>query len=283
MLKQGDPVVAPGIYDCLTARLVESAGFEVALVSGAAVAASVLGVPDLGLISMAEVLTQTRNIARCVSIPVIADCDNGYGNPINVRRTVQEFESAGVAGLFIEDQISPKRCGHFDGKDIVDETEMVAKISAACDARQDSDLLIVARTDAIAVGGVEDAIRRGHAYRAAGADVLFIEAPRSVEEIRRVGDEFRTAGTPLMINMVEGGRSPLLSVAELATLGYRLISFSGSLQKAALHSMAELLGDLRSSGSVVSFYPRRMASLDQRSALLGLAEYTELEQRYRTS
>jgi len=256
---------------------VEQAGFEAVFVSGSAVAAALLGVPDLGLMSMAEVLGQTRNIVRAVGIPVIADCDNGYGNPINVTRTVQEFEAAGVAGLFIEDQVAPKRCGHFAGKQIVSCVEMVRKIEAAVEARRDADLLLIARTDAGALEGLDGAFKRARAYVQAGAEMVFVEAPESLAELRAIGRELATI--PLMVNMVEGGKTPLLAVADLAELGFKLITFSGSVQKVAIHAVQGLLRELRQNGSVDCWYPDRMVSLDQRSAVLGLAEYSELEGR----
>lgn len=280
LLERPGPIVAPGVYDCLTARLVERAGFEATIVTGAGVAASILGVPDLGLVSMTEALTQTRNIANSVSIPIVADCDTGYGNPINVRRTVHEFEAAGAAALFIEDQVSPKRCGHFAGKQVIEAAEMVQKICAAVDVRSDPDLVLIARTDARAVHGPDEAIRRAGQYVEAGADMIFVEAPHSREELETIGRELAPLNAPLMVNLVEGGRTPMVPVHELSEMGYKLVTFSGSLQKTAIHAMQELLTALHDTGDVAGFYPGRMVSLEERSEILGLPRFFELERRY---
>lgn len=280
LLAGADAVVAPGVYDCLSARVAAASGAQAAIVTGAGVAASVLGTPDVGLLTMSEVLTQTRNIARSVEIPVVADCDTGYGNPINVQRTVREFESAGVAGLFIEDQVSPKRCGHFAGKQIVAAGEMVQKIRAAVDARVDDDLLLIARTDARAVDGPNEAIRRAGLYVEAGAEMLFVEAPHSTDELAQIGRELSPLGVPLMVNLVEGGKTPLVPVAELSEMGFSFVSFSGSLQKTAIAAMQEVATSLLATGEVTAFYPDRMVSLEERSELLGLPEYFALERRY---
>ena len=275
-------VIAPGVYDCLSARIAERAGAQATIVTGAGVAASVLGTPDVGLLTMTEVLNQTRNIARSVSIPVVADCDTGYGNPINVQRTVREFEDAGVAALFIEDQVSPKRCGHFTGKQIIAAEDMVQKIRAAVDARSDADLTLIARTDARAVAGPDEAIRRARLYVDAGAEMLFVEAPHSVDELRRIGDELQSLHVPLMVNLVEGGRTPLVAVKELADMGFSLVSFSGSLQKTGIAAMQAMVSSLLQTGEVTQFYPDAMVSLEERSELLGLPAFFELERRYAT-
>jgi 2-methylisocitrate lyase-like PEP mutase family enzyme len=282
LLQRSGPIVAPGAYDCLTARLVERAGFEATIVTGAGVAASILGVPDLGLVSMTEALTQTRNIASSVSIPIIADCNTGYGNPINVRRTVREFEAAGAAALFIEDQVSPKRCGHFAGKQVIEADEMAQKLCAAVDVRSDPNLVLIARTDARAVHGPDEAIRRARRYVEAGAEMIFVEAPQSKEELETIARELAPLRVPLMVNLVEGGRTPMVPVSELSAMGFKLITFSGSLQKTAIHAMQELLTALRDTGEVSDFYPGRMVSLEERSEILGLPAFFELERRYAT-
>lgn len=279
LLRRPEPLVGPGVYNCISARLVEEAGFEAAMITGAGIAASVLGVPDVGLITMLEVLAQSRNIVRSVKIPVMADCDTGYGNPINVIRTIQEFETAGVAGLFIEDQVAPKRCGHFEGKQLVSEIEMVRKIQAAVGARTDPEMVLMARTDARAVYGLEGAIARARAYVEAGAEMLFVEAPQSREELAEVGLALRPLGVPLLTNLVEGGKTPLVPVRELAEMGFKMITFSGSLQRTGIKAMQGFLESLRETGEVTSYYPERMVSLDERSRLLGLPDFYELEQR----
>lgn len=282
LLATRDVVVAPGVYDCLSARVVQRAGFDAAIVTGAGIAASVLGVPDVGLTTMTEALGQTRNIAAAIDIPLVADCDTGYGNPINVRRTVAEFEAAGVAALFIEDQMAPKRCGHFDGKHVIPAEDMVQKIHAAVDARTDPGLLLMARTDSRATSGVEEAIRRSALYVEAGAEMLFVEAPQTEEELSQIAKRLSGLGVPLMVNLVEGGRTPLLPVAELADMGFRFVTFSGSLQKTALKAMQGFLESLRSNGTLDEYFPSAMLSLEERSEILGMAEFTELERRYAT-
>jgi 2-methylisocitrate lyase-like PEP mutase family enzyme len=280
LLGRAGPIMAPGVYDCLTARLVEQAGFEAAMTTGAGLAASLLGAPDVGLLTMSEVLNQTRNIARGLGIPIVADCDTGYGNPINAMRTVREFEAAGVAALFIEDQVSPKKCGHFEGKQIISRAAMAAKIRAAVEARSDPELIVMARTDAIAVEGLEEALRRAEAYVEAGAEMLFVEAPRTLDELAEVGRRLEPLGVPLMVNLVEGGRTPLADVASLHGLGFKLITFSGSLQRTAIAAMQGFLESLRETGSVGAYFPSRMVDLDTRSRILGLDDFYELERRF---
>lgn len=282
LLDRPGPIVAPGVYDGLTARLVEAGGFDATIVTGAGVAASILGVPDLGLVSMTEALTQTRNIVNSVSIPVVADCDTGYGNPINVCRTVREFESAGVAALFMEDQVSPKRCGHFTGKQVIEAEEMVQKLRAAVDVRADPAMVLIARTDARAIHGPDEAIRRARLYVEAGAEMIFVEAPQSENELALVARELAPLKIPLMCNLVEGGKTPLVPVSRLAEMGFKLVTFSGTLQKTAIFAMQKALEALRATGEVTSVYPERMVSLEQRSELLGLPEFFELERRYAT-
>lgn len=283
LLTQPGAIIAPGIYDCLTARVAEKAGAPAVMVTGAGVAASLLGTPDVGLLTMSEVLAQTRNIVRSVSIPVIADCDTGYGSPINVQRTIREFENAGVAALFMEDQVAPKRCGHFEGKQIIPAGEMVQKIRAAVDARVDPELLLIARTDARAVAGPEEAIRRARQYVEAGAEMIFVEAPHSREELVLIGKELQSLGVPLMANLVEGGKTPLVPVSELGDMGFSFISFSGSMQKTAIAAMRPMVEALLLTGEVTDFYPERMVSLEARSEILGLPEFLDLERRYATA
>jgi 2-methylisocitrate lyase-like PEP mutase family enzyme len=264
----------------LSALLAAQAGFDAVMVSGAGVAASALGVPDLGLVTFSEALAQTRNIVSSVSIPIIADCDTGYGNPLNVYRTVQEFEAAGVAALFIEDQVAPKRCGHFAGKDVVPTEEMYQKIRAATDARIDPDLIIIARTDARAMHGPDEALRRARAYSEAGADAIFIEAPLTREELAANVQALAPLGIRLMANMAEGGKTPLLSIPELVELGYAIITYPGALQKTALRAMSDLLESLRRTGGLSEYYPEKMFSLDERSRLLGLDAFMVRANRY---
>ena len=276
LLAQKGIIVCPGVYDCLSAKLAEKAGFQMVLITGAGVAASILGYPDVGITTMTEVLTQTRNIVRSIDIPVFADCDTGYGNPLNVYRTIQEFEDAGVAGLFLEDQTSPKRCGHFEGKQLISQGEMIKKIEAALDARRDPDLVIMARTDARAVSGLDAAIERARAYVKAGADMIFIEAPQSVEELRKVG---RSVDVPTMANLVEGGKTPIVSVRELEEMGFKFASFSGSAQKMAIRAMQELFDTLKNTGALDRVM-NKITPQSERSELLGLPKFYEMDKKY---
>lgn len=278
-LRKGDCILAPGVYDCLSALLVKQAGFPAMMVSGAGVAASALGVPDIGLLTFTESLAVTRAIVDATDHPVIADCDTGYGNPLNVQRTIRAFESAGVAAIFIEDQVAPKKCGHFSGKAVVSVEEMTQKVRAAVDARRDPDLTIIARSDARAVEGPQRALERARAYVAAGADGIFIEAPLTREELAENVLALADLKVPLMANMAEGGKTPLLTHHELAAMGYGVVTFPGALQKTALHAMQELAASLSRTGGVDEFYPHKMISLDQRSAILGLDDYAKADKR----
>jgi 2,3-dimethylmalate lyase len=278
LLRRPGILVTPGAYDCLSARLVEAAGFEIVAVTGAGLTASALGVPDLGLLTMTEVVDRVRAIVDAVNVPVFADCENGFGGPLNVMRTAQMFERAGVAGYFIEDQPQARRCGHFRGKMVVPVEEMVTKIRAAVQARENPDLLIMARTDARTVEGLPAALARARAYAEAGADALFVEAPETKDELAEVAESLADLGLPLKANMAEGGKTPLADADELEAMGYKFAHFPGSCQKVALRAMQAFLGDLRRTGSISDWYPARMAPLEERSALLGLPKYLAIEQ-----
>lgn len=219
LLSSGKIIMAPGAYDAWSARIVEKAGFPAIYMTGYGVSASTLGRPDIGLISFAEMVEVARNICNCTSVPVIADADNGYGSSLNVIRTVKAYEQAGVAAIQLEDQVMPKRCGHMEGKQIIPKEEMVAKVRAAKYARSDSDMVIIARTDAIAVTNYEDAIDRAKAYYEAGADVIFVEAMQTEEQVKKAA---RLVGAPLMANMVEHGKTPLDTADNLYKLGFRI-------------------------------------------------------------
>jgi 2-methylisocitrate lyase-like PEP mutase family enzyme len=220
LLAAGEPVVAPGAYDALSARLIEQAGFPAVYMTGFGASASLLGRPDVGLLSFAEMVDHARRLVQAVDLPLIADADDGYGNHLNVMRTIREYEAAGVAALHIEDQVAPKRCGHMAGKDVIPAGEMVEKVRAAVEARS-GDLVIIARTDARAVEGLDAALERGRAYREAGADVLFVEAPENEQEIEAIAAAF--PDTPLVFNSVDGGRTPQLPLARLGELGFRIV------------------------------------------------------------
>ena len=279
LLRQPGIVITPGVYDCLSARLAEAAGFELIGVTGAGVTASALGVPDLGLLTMTEIADRVRAIVDSVGIPVVADCENGYGGPLNVMRTTQVFERAGVAGFFIEDQTQDRRCGHFTGKTVIPLEDMVMKIRAAVNARENSDLMIMARTDARQVEGLASALTRARAYAEAGADSLFVEAPETKEELMEVAETLADLGLPLKANMAEGGRTPILTAPELEAVGYKFAHFPGGCQKVALTAMQGFLASLRETGSIGDYYPSKMASLDQRSELLHLDDYLAIEQQ----
>ncbi len=245
-LKPDGLMVVPGATDAITARLVQEAGFDAVYATGAGIANTQFGFPDLGLLSMSEVARQVERICNAVEIPVIADADTGYGNVLAVRRTVQTFERAGVAAIQLEDQVDPKRCGHFEGKAVISTAEMVAKIRMAVDTRQDPDLLVVARTDARAVEGIDSAIERGRAYADAGADIIFVEAPQTVDEMRFVP---QSISAPCLINLVEDGRTPLLPATELEQMGYRMALYANMLMRSMVHAGQAALASLRENGS----------------------------------
>jgi 2,3-dimethylmalate lyase len=278
LLAQPDLLVAPGAYDALSARLIAQAGFPAVYMTGFGTAASVLGQPDVGLLTMSEMVSRAAALAAVVGErPLIADADTGYGNPINVRRTVHEYERAGVAAIHIEDQVWPKKCGHMEGKQVIPLDEMVQKIRAAVDARQDPDFVIIARTDANAVYGLEDALHRGQAYREAGADVIFIEAPRSMEELRAIAQAF--PDVPLLYNWAESGKTPLLSLEEIHALGFKLVIFPVSLLFAATQTLLSLLEVLKQ-GQTPTAFAERTISFAQFTDQVGLPDIQSLERRY---
>jgi 2-methylisocitrate lyase-like PEP mutase family enzyme len=271
------PVLAPGCYDALGARLIEEAGFPAVYMTGFGTSAALLGRPDVGLLSMAEMADNARRIVDAVDLPVIADADTGYGNPINVLRTVREYERAGVAALHIEDQVAPKKCGHMEGKHVVPVGEMIEKVRAAVDARVSSDLLIIARTDARAVEGLDAAIERAGRYREAGADVLFIEAPQSVDEIRAIAAAFPSV--PLLFNYAEGGKTPAIEHALLAELDYAIVIFPIGTLLAATKAIRAVLARIRADGSPINVLPE-LPRFAEFLDFIGLPEIRDLEQRY---
>ncbi len=277
LIAKPGPLLAPGIYDCISAKVVEAAGYDAGFVSGAAVTASVLGYPDVGLQTMPEILNQVRNMARCVNIPLIVDIDTGYGNALNMMRAVREYEAAGVAGIFFEDQGFPKRCGHFEGKKIIPVEEMVVKIRAACEARRSDDFFIIARTDARAIEGLDGALERAQIYAEAGADGIYVEALIGEEEMRKAA---KAVKVPLQANMSEANtKTPVLHYEVLHDYGFKIISYSGMLQRTAIRGMQNALGVLRKEGSASSLYPDQLCSLIDRSELLGLQKFYKLEER----
>jgi len=275
LLRQPGIIVAPGAYDCLTARLIELEGFPAVYMTGAGTAVTRLGTPDLGFATLSEMVSNAAAIATTVSIPLIADADTGYGGALNVYRTVREYERAGVAAVHIEDQVFPKRCGHLDGKQVVPCEEMVIKLRAAVEARTDPDFVLIARTDALAVTGLDDTLRRCQAYAEAGADVLFVEAVRTHEEIAHVLREVRV---PLLYNFVEHGKSPLLSVAELHRLGFKLVIFPGSIMLAVLPLVREILAEIKQHGTTEGLL-QRMTTVVELFEAMGLSDMLALEAR----
>ena len=278
LLAQPELLVAPGAYDALSARLIAQAGFPAVYMTGFGTAASTLGQPDVGLLTMSEMVSRAAALAAVVGDrPLIADADTGYGNPINVRRTIREYERAGVAAIHIEDQIWPKKCGHMEGKQVIPVDEMVQKIRAAVDARQDPDFVIIARTDANAVNGLADALHRGRAYREAGADVIFIEAPRSIEELRTIAQAF--PDVPLLYNWAESGKTPLLSLEEIHALGFKLVIFPVSLLFAATRTLLDLL-ELLKQGQTPTAFAEHTVTFAHFTDQIGLPDIQALERRY---
>ncbi len=285
LLDSGEFIVSPGVYDGYSAKLVETAGFKTAATSGAAISNALLGIDDIGVMGLSENVNHCRMIARSVNIPVTADADTGYGNPMNVHYTVQQFEEAGVAGVNIEDQVTPKRCGHMPGKEIIPAGEMVKKIEAACMARRDDAFVIVARTDALAIEGIEGTLERVRAYAAAGADMIFPDAVRSEEHIKAIVE---AAGVPVTVNMGFGIRSrpttPLIALPRLKEIGVRRISLPRMLPGAAIRGMSEalrLMREVMATGQPID-RPDLIAGIDEIIDLMGYAQTRELERRLLT-
>jgi 2,3-dimethylmalate lyase len=277
LLARPTATLMPGASDALTARLVEEVGFEVCYVTGSGIANAQFGIADVGLISLAEVVQEASRIVAATRLPVVVDADTGYGNPLNVMRTVAELERAGVAAIQLEDQVTPKRCGHFSGKEVIPAEEMIEKLCAAREARGDSELVLIARTDAAAVLGFDAAMERARAYAAAGADVLFVEAPRTVNELRRIPQEL--PGVPHVVNVVVGGLTPILSRAELEALGFRLILYAGlALQVSAL-AVRDALRHLAEHGDPTGIQDR-ILPFAERQALVDLPAVEALERRF---
>lgn len=277
-LRSGEIVVAPGVYDGLSALVATQAGFEALYLSGASIAYTRFGRSDIGLVSMTEVADTLGAIRERVETDIIVDADTGFGNALNVQRTVRLFERNGASGIQLEDQASPKRCGHLDGKTLVSPAEMVGKIKAALDARASDQTLIVARTDAIAVEGFDAAMERAARYMEAGCDILFVEAPQSVDEMRTITSRFGNR-VPLLANMVEGGKTPLLSAADLAEIGYRLVIFPGGLTRALAHCMTAYFASLKQNGTTAPFRDQ-MLDFAALNALIGTPELLARGRQY---
>lgn len=270
-------IVAPGVADALAARLVALEGFDVVYMTGFGTSLTRLGAPDVGLLTATEMVDNAMRIVDASGLPLIADADTGYGNPINTRRTIRDYERAGVAGVHIEDQSWPKRCGHLAGKRVIPAAEMVAKIKAACDARIDADFTIIARCDAIAVEGLEAALERGEQYREAGADMLFIEAPVGRAEVERVSKHFKSV--PLLYNMAASGKTPDLPADELGRLGFKLAIYPNWIILAAIPAMQALLRELKAKGSIADVRGK-VTTFKEFTEIAGLPEIQKLEERY---
>lgn len=275
LLRQPGIIMAPGAFDMVSARLVERAGFPAVYMTGFGQSASHLGLPDAGYISLPEMVERARNMVRAVKVPVIADADTGYGNELGVRRTVELYEAAGVAGLHLEDQVSPKRCGHTPGRQLVPAEEMVRKVRAAVEARRDPNLLIVARTDARTGHGMAEALRRGHLYEEGGADSVFIESSESEEELAQAAKGFKIP----FVNMADFGRTPILPVKRLAEMGFRIAIYPITTLLAAARAIEQALAGLREHGTTVPVYPDLMP-FKEMLELIGFPEVWELEKRY---
>lgn len=248
LLDQPDVLAAPAVYDCIGAKLAERAGFPLIFTSGFGMSAALLGLPDMGFLTATEMLTHVRNIIKSVKIPVICDLDTGYGNVLNVRRTVEDIVQFGAAGIILEDQEWPKKCGHFEGKKVIPMVEMIKKIKAAVAARNNSNLVIIARTDARAIYGLDEALVRGKQYQEAGADIIFIEAPQSLEELERIVTFF--PDIPLLANIIEGGKTPCLTVDELEKMGFKLVAFALSGLLTTTNAVSQCFQQLKQTGSV---------------------------------
>lgn len=277
LLERDEVLLAPGAINAMVARLIEQAGFEAVYMTGSGTALSQAGLPDVGLMTMTEMVENASAIAASVSIPVIADADTGYGNPLNVRRTVQQFERSGVAGIHLEDQVYPKKCGHLLGKQLVPVEDMVHKIRAACDARSDPEFVIIARCDARLGLGLDETIRRCQIYGEAGADVLFPESPLSLEEIEILACSF---DLPVLFDMSSSGKTPFLSKTDLERMGgFKIMILPNFATLAAIRAIKEVLADIRRTGSASSVRDR-CATFEEFMALAGLREIQELEERY---
>ena len=269
-------VVTPGAHDALTAKIIEKTGFPAVYMTGYGQAASHLGKPDVGLLTMTEMVARAANIVEAVSIPVIADADTGFGNAVNVMRTVREYEKAGVAAIQLEDQVAPKKCGHMTGRQVVSKEEMVGKIKAAVDARRDEDLVIIARTDARTVHGINEALDRAKAYEEAGADLLFVESPESIEEMKLITSSFKV---PVLANMVEGGRTPLLLNQELEKIGFNIVIYPTASTYSVCLAVSRLMQNLKQTGTTAGMMDE-MIKFTEFNELIGLPQIREYERVY---
>ena len=276
LLQRKTLLVAPGCFNGLSARLVEEAGFEAAYLSGGAVARS-MGIPDIGLVTMSESIERAVEVVSAIKIPIIADADTGYGNAVNLVRSVREFERAGVAAIHIEDQITPKRCGHLDGKEVIPRGEMEMKLEAALNTRSDPDFCIIARTDARGVNGFDDAIERARAFAKLGVDAIFVEAPQSEEELAEIPR--RIPDVPLLVNVFKGGKTPMLPVQRLEQMGYRIAIYPSETQRAAIHAMRTTLATLKREGTTESI-DTMLTTFKERDRVVALDDWQKIERQF---
>lgn len=276
MLKSKKPLVIPGVYDALGAKIAQKVGFDAMFQTGYGTSATLFGMPDYGFIGSTETVDNARRICRAVSVPVIIDADTGYGNALSVWKLVKELESAGAGGIFLEDQKWPKRCGHMQGKEIISQEEYTEKLSAAIDARENKDFIIVARTDARATEGLDDAIQRGKQNKKTGADAIFVEAPRSLDEMKKIGKEINA---PLVANMIEGGATPLSSAEKLNKMGFKIILYPLSVLYANTFATMNILEELKRTGST-SKYEQKVVNFDQFNDLVELSKFRKMEKKY---
>ena len=271
------PLVIPGIYDAIGAKIVEKVGFQAMFQTGYGTSATLLGMPDYGFIGSTETIDNARRICHAVSVPVIVDADTGYGNALSVDKLVRELETAGASGIFLEDQKWPKRCGHMKGKEVIPKDEYAEKLQAALDARSNKDFIIVARTDARATEGLDKAIERGLFYKKTGADVIFIEAPKTIQEMEKIGNSLNV---PLVANMIEGGVTPIISQSKLHSMGFKIILYPLSVLFSNTFATFQTLRELKRLGATKKS-KKRMVNFDQFNEIVELSKYTKLEKRYK--
>jgi methylisocitrate lyase len=279
MLKSKKPLVIPGVYDALGAKIAQKVGFEAIFQTGYGTSATLFGMPDYGFVGSTETVDNARRICNAVPVPVIVDADTGYGNALSVWKLVKELESAGAGGIFLEDQKWPKRCGHMQGKEVVPQEEYTEKLSAAIDARESKDFIIVARTDARATEGLDEAIQRGKQNKKTGADAIFVEAPESLEEMKQIGKEINA---PLVANMIEGGATPLNSAEALDKLGFKIVLYPLSVLYANTFATMNILKELKDTGSTIK-YKQRLVNFDQFNDLVELQKFRKMEKKYEKS
>ena len=279
MLKSKKPLVIPGVYDALGAKIAQKVGFDAMFQTGYGTSATLFGMPDYGFIGAAETVDNARRICRAVTVPVIVDSDTGYGNALSVWKLVKELESAGASGIFLEDQKWPKRCGHMQGKEVVSQEEYTEKLSAAIDARENKDFIIVARTDARATEGLDEAIERGKQNKKTGADAVFVEAPRSIDEMKKIGKEINA---PLVANMIEGGATPLSSAETLSKMGFNIILYPLSVLYANTFATMNILTELKNTGNTAK-YKQKVVNFDQFNDLVELPKFRKMEEKYKKS